>query len=70
MKKTYEVRGYLEYEALIPVGGSMVRIRFAGGSLTGYGSTPATFTTGNKVLQTIIESSELMACGKIRKRGS
>ena len=67
-RKTYAIRGYLEYEALIPVGSGKVRIHFDGGSLTGYGSTPATFSTCDRVLQTIIEKSELWKSGKITRR--
>lgn len=67
-RKTYAIRGYLEYEALIPVGPGKVRVHFDGGSLTGYGSTPATFSTSDPVLQTIIEKSELWKSGKITRR--
>lgn len=55
--RTYGVRGYLEYEALIPAGTSHIRIRFEGGSITGYGVAPAMFSTRDPALQYIIEQS-------------
>lgn len=59
MKKTYGVSGMVEWTVLIPVGRSSVRIRFTGGSISGYGVTPATYTTDNPALMHLIENSQL-----------
>ncbi len=66
--KTYAVYGLMEWVALLPVGGSVVRIPFTGGSISGYGVKPATFTTDNEVLQRLIENSRHFRSGKIRVR--
>lgn len=63
--KTYGVKGYLEYEALIPAGGTYFRVRFEGGSITGYGVSPAIFSTADPVVQHIIEQSPQMSRGLI-----
>ena len=66
MKATYGVSGMMEWIALIPVGRNIVRVRFSGGSLSGYGVTPATFTTTNAVVMKMIEDSSYYRRGKIR----
>lgn len=63
--KSYGVKGYLEYEAIIPGGGTYFRVRFEGGSITGYGVSPAIFSTADPVLQYVIEQSPQMARGLI-----
>lgn len=65
MKITYAVRGMMEWNALIPAGRSTLRVRFSGGSATGYGVSPATFTTNNRAVQRIIEESSFFRNGKI-----
>ena len=64
-KKTYGVQGYMEWQALIRCGKATVTVHFSGGSLTGYGVTPAEFTTENPMTQTIIENSDYFKKGKI-----
>lgn len=64
-RKTYGVRGYMEWVALIPCGKATMRVHFSGGSLTGYGVTPAEYTTQNPMTQTIIENSKEYKSGKI-----
>lgn len=54
---TYGVYGLTEWEALIPVGKARIRIPFEGGSMSGFGITPATFTTSDAKLKRIIENS-------------
>lgn len=66
MKATYGVSGMMEWVALIPAGHNIVRVRFSGGSLSGYGMTPATFTTINPVVMRMIEESSYFRSGKIR----
>lgn len=66
VKKTYGVKGMIEWHALIPFGkGSTMKVDFTGGTLTGYGISPAKFTTGNKMVQDIIERSAYYKTGKI-----
>lgn len=57
----------MEWVALIPTRSNVLRVRFTGGSLSGYGVTPATFTTSNPVVMRMIEDSHLYKSGKIRK---
>ena len=64
-KKTYGVQGYMEWQALIRCGKATVTVHFSGGSLTGYGVTPAEFTTENPMTQAIIENSDHFKNGKI-----
>ena len=64
-KKTYGVQGYMEWQALIRCGKATVTVHFSGGSLTGYGVTPAEFTTENPMTQAIIENSDYFKKGKI-----
>ena len=64
-RKTYGVSGYIEWVALIECGKATVKVHFSGGSLTGYGVTPAEFTTQNPMTQAIIENSKEFKSGKI-----
>jgi hypothetical protein len=64
-RKTYGVSGCMEWVALIECGKATVKVHFSGGSLTGYGVTPAEFTTQNPMTQAIIENSKEFKSGKI-----
>ena len=55
----------MEWVALIECGKATVKVHFSGGSLTGYGVTPAEFTTQNPMTQAIIENSKDYKSGKI-----
>lgn len=55
----------MEWVALIECGKATVKVHFSGGSLTGYGVTPAEFTTQNPMTQAIIENSKDFKSGKI-----
>lgn len=57
MRKTYGAPGLMEWHAIIPAGRSSVRVNFNGGSMSGYGSFPARFSTDNEALQKLIERS-------------
>ena len=60
MAKTYEVYGVIEWVILLPTGSDFmpsVEIRFEGGQLTGYGVTPARFTTSDPFLQNLVEAT-------------
>lgn len=64
-KKTYGVSGLMEWHAVIPAGKAQVHIHFSGGALTGYGVTPAEYSTANPVIQRVIENSSYFRSGKI-----
>lgn len=64
-KKTYGVSGLMEWTVLIPAGSMFLRVCFSGGTLTGYGISPATFTTSDPAVQRIIEGSDLFRSGRI-----
>ena len=65
MRKTYAIRGLMEFQALIPAGRSTVRIPFTGGALSGYGVTPATYRTTDPAIQHLIEASPDFRRGRI-----
>lgn len=65
MTKIYGVKGLMEWQALIKVGKATLHVPFTGGTLTGYGVTPATFTTSNVFYQKMIEDSDYFRSGKI-----
>lgn len=64
--KTYGVNGLMEWEALIPSGKITLAVQFTGGTLTGYGVTPALFSTDNPIFQQIIERSNYFKSGRIK----
>lgn len=66
MKATYGVMGMMEWNALIPTRSNLLRVRFTGGSLSGYGVTPATYTTDNPAVARLIETSSYFRRGRIR----
>lgn len=66
MNKTYGVSGLLEWSAVIKAGKAAINVMFSGGSLNGYGITPATYTTSNAIIQAIIENSAYFQSGKIK----
>lgn len=65
-RKSYGVSGLMEWTVLVPAGNSFLRVEFTGGTMNGYGISPATFTTSDPVVQRIIEESVLYRSGRIR----
>jgi hypothetical protein len=65
-KKTYGVRGLMDWNCLIHVGKAKVHIPFTGGTLSAYGVTPAEYTTDNPMVQAVIENSDYFKQGKIQ----
>lgn len=63
--KTYGVKGLMEWQAIIRTGKARLHINFTGGLPTGYGIKPAEYTTGNEIIQKIIENSQDFRVGKI-----
>ena len=56
-KKTYGIKGYMEYQAVIKVGKSRMKVPFSDGSMTAMGVEPCTFTTESYMIQQAIENS-------------
>lgn len=57
-RKTYGVRGLMEWQARLQHGRTVLIVDFTGGTLSGYGVSPALHTTDNAAVQQIIEHSE------------
>lgn len=56
----------MEWSAMIPAGSARMHIHFSGGALTGYGVTPAEYSTDDLLIQRIIENSDYFKVGKIQ----
>lgn len=67
MRKTYAVRGMLDYQIDIPAGAARFRISFSGGAFTKYGNIPAYYATSDPAIQQIIENSKPYREGRIYK---
>lgn len=67
-KKTYEVRGMMEWHPVFTVGRTHIRVPFTGGYLSDGAVTPATFETADAVVQTVIEQSKAYKSKRIRLR--
>lgn len=65
-RKVYGVFGMVEWSTLIPMGNGNIRIDFSNGSMTERGIDPATFSTGNHVVQIAIEESAKFKNNKIK----
>ena len=65
VRKTYGIRGLLEYSAVFRAGKAKLSVQFSGGTFSGYGTKPATYTTDNPVKQAIIENSPEFKNGRI-----
>lgn len=64
-KKTYGIKGFMEYQAVIKVGKSRMKVPFTDGSLTAMGVVPCTFTTERFMVQHAIENSDEFKRGLI-----
>lgn len=65
-EKIYGVTGLMEWEALIVCGKARLRVRFEGGSSSGFGEAPAIYRTTNPAAQHIIENSDYFREHRIR----
>ncbi len=63
--KTYGVMGLMEWQPIIHVGKATFHPEFTGGTMSAFGTTPATYTTKDPVAQHIIESSSYYKSGRI-----
>ena len=66
-KKTYGIHGMMEYQTVVYVGKTPIKIMFTDGSLNALGSKPAVYTTDNFIIQQAIENSEKFKSGLIVK---
>lgn len=55
----------MEYQAVIKIGRSQMKVLFTDGSATGYGMNPAMYTTDNLMVQKAIENSDQFKRGRI-----
>lgn len=62
---TYGVSGMMEYQAVIKMGRSNMKVLFTDGSVTAYGVNPARYTTDSLMVQHAIENSEQFKRGRI-----
>lgn len=68
MKKklvTYGVSGMMEFQAIIKIGRSAMKVLFTDGSMNAMGENPATYTTDNFMVQHAIENSDHFNRGRI-----
>lgn len=65
IKKTYGIRGLMDYVMQISAGKGTVTVHFSGGALTAYGTTPARYSTTNPFFQNVIEHSTQFQKGRI-----
>ena len=65
-KVTYAAYGFIDWVARIPIGMARMTVKFTGGALTKYGTTPAEFTTSDPFTQQAIENSDYYRSGKIK----
>ncbi len=68
MKKkriTYGVSGMMEFQAIIKIGRSAMKVLFTDGSMNAMGTNPATYTTDSLMVQHAIENSDHFKRGRI-----
>lgn len=66
MKKRYIINGYLSYTVLLKDKGKYLKCPFEGGAVSGCGSRAASYTTGNKNIQELLENSKEFKSGMIK----
>ena len=67
-RKTYEVKGMMEWHPVFTVGRTRIQVPFTGGHLGEGSVTAATFETSDSAVQTVIERSDAFRSGRIRLR--
>lgn len=66
-KITYGVNGMIEFQAVLKVGKSNLKVQFSDGSFNASSKKPATYTTDNLMVQHAIENSAEFKRGLIHK---
>ena len=67
-RKTYGVRGLMSWRINLPTGYyamPFVSVSFEGGQITGYGVSPARYTTDDTFIQNLIEQTAWYRNGRI-----
>ena len=64
-RKTYGIKGFMEYQAVIKVGKSRMKVPFTDGAMTAMGVVPCTFSTERFMVQHAIENSDEFRRGLI-----
>ncbi|WP_278694502.1 hypothetical protein [Prevotella nigrescens] len=65
-QKVYGVYNMSEWKIILPVAGRIINIYFEGGTDSGTGIRPATFTTRNEIIQFALENSLHFKSGRVR----
>lgn len=65
-QKVYGVYNMSEWKIILPVAGRIINIYFEGGTDSGTGIRPATFTTQNEIIQFALENSLHFKSGRVR----
>lgn len=66
MKITYCVYGLIEWHLSVPAGMMLIPVEFSGGKISGFGVSPATYTTSDPVVQRALESTSWFRNGKMK----
>ncbi len=69
-RKTYGVRGLLEWKMTLRAGKARIRVAFTGGSMGGNGVIPAKYVTDSPAIQRLIESSGYFRSGMVYLHGA
>lgn len=69
-RKTYGVRGLLEWKMTLRAGKARIKVAFTGGSMGGNGVVPAKYVTDNPAIQRLIEDSKHFRSGRVYLHGS
>lgn len=67
LKITYGVNGMMEFQAVLKVGKTNLKVQFSDGSFNASSKKPATYTTDNLMVQHAIENSAEFKRGLIHK---
>lgn len=65
-QKVYGVYNMSEWKIILPVADRIMNIYFEGGTVSGTGIRPATFTTRNEIIQFALENSLHFKSGRVR----
>ena len=66
VRKVYGIYGLLEWHGTVESNGVRMKVDFTNGTVTAFGTAPATFATENPVTQHFIENSDQFKKGRIR----
>ncbi|MCH5237758.1 MAG: hypothetical protein J1E95_08170 [Muribaculaceae bacterium] len=58
MTKTYAVKGLIDWQMALNIGGATIKICFSGGRMGSNGVLPAKYTTDSPAIQDMIEKTD------------